>query len=350
MNLPLPGQTLAAIREQFQQARQGGVRHREIAEKLQVSEGELIAAHIGAEPSSLMRVTRLQPHWQSLLTAIAALGEVMALTRNASCVHEKEGVYAPVMEQALASVMRGKQIDLLCHFEHWQHGFAVSESSEKGVQRSVQFYDAAGTAVHKAFLKPHSHLPAYLALVEQFSDSDQQPGIVVSQSLAVSGASDFPAFLAAWEEVEDARGLHALLTNCQGGCQPYLRQLVAETARPVPLESARVLLEQVAMEAVDILILVGNAGATQAHQGPVDKVVVMGPWLNVLDPGFNLHLREDHIASAWIVVQSGMHGLFSSLVLLDQSGALVTLFAAAHVTAKPEAKGWAELVERLPKV
>lgn len=350
MNLPLPGQPLAAIREQFQQARQGGVRHREIAEKLQLSEGELIAAHIDAEPSSLMRATRLQPHWQGLLTAIAGQGEVMALTRNASCVHEKEGIYAPAMAQAQASVMRGKQIDLLCRFEHWQHGFSVSESSEKGVQRSLQFYDAAGTAVHKVFLRPHSHLPAYLALVEQFAEADQQPGIVISQPLVPNGVADFHAFLAAWEEVHDARDLHTLLSQCQGRCLLYLQQLAAETVQAVTVGSARILLECAAAETVDTLILVGNAGVTQAHQGPVDKVVVMGPWLNVLDPGFNLHLREDHIASAWIVLQSGMYGLFSSLVLLDSAGALIALFASANVAGKPETKAWAALIERLPKV
>jgi putative hemin transport protein len=109
------------------------------------------------------------------------------------------------------------------------------------------------------------------------------------------------------------------------------------------------LLELAADEAVAPLILVGNAGVTQAHQGPIDKVVVMGPWLNVLDAGFNLHLREDHIASAWVVVQSGLHGMFSALVLLDQAGAVIALFASANVAGNAE-KAWAGLIERLPKV
>lgn len=356
MNLPLTSESLAVIREQFLQARQtGGVRHREIAEKLHISEGELIAAHIGMEPEALMRVTRLQPQWAALLTAIAGLGEVMALTRNAACVHEKQGVYAAVMdapaaEQKQPFLVRGQQIDLRCRFEHWQHGFAVEESGEKGVQRSLQFYDAAGTAVHKVFLRQHSDLPAYFALVKQFAATGQRAGIVAHPLPASASVKALPAFLARWEAVHDAHDLHALLAQCQDGCLPYLQQMTAEAAQPVSITAARALLEGASAEGATALILVGNIGVTQAHQGPVDKVVVMGPWLNVLDPGFNLHLREDHIASAWVVVQSGLHGMFSALALLDQAGMLIALFASVAVAGKPEAKAWAGLIDRLPKV
>jgi len=346
MNLPLTNDPLAAIREQFALARKAGLaRHREIAENLHISEGELIAAHIGAEATALMRATRLQPRWVEVLTALASLGEVMALTRNASCVHEKEGRYAAVT----GASVRGVHIDLHCHFAQWQHGFAVEESGEKGVQRSLQFYDATGTAVHKVFLRPHSDLSAYLALVDHYADANQQPGITV-QSLPVTGVeADFPAFLAAWDAVSDARDLHALLAQSQGGALSYLQQMCAESVLAVSVNAARTLLENAATEAVSVCILVGNAGVTQAHQGAVDKVVVMGPWLNVLDPGFNLHLREDHIASAWVVVQSSVQGMFSALTLLDQSGGLIALFAADRVADKPEAVAWAALIDRLPK-
>jgi len=178
MNLPLKNPVLAEISQQFQLERQAGrARHREIAEKLNISEGELIAAHVGAPADGLMRVTRLRPDWHALLGACASLGQVMALTRNAACVHEKDGVYSAVTEQSKVIYVRGEQIDLQCRFAHWQHGFAVEESGEKGVQRSLQFYDAAGIAVHKLFLRPQSDVTAYLALGEAFSDTNQLPGI-----------------------------------------------------------------------------------------------------------------------------------------------------------------------------
>lgn len=351
MNLPLKNPVLAEIRQQFQLERQAGrARHREIAEKLNISEGELIAAHIGAPADGLMRVSRLQPDWHALLKAFASLKQVMSLTRNAACVHEKDGVYSSVIEQANVVSVRGEQIDLQCRFAHWQHGFAVEESSEKGVQRSLQFYDAAGGAVHKVFLRPHSDVAAYLALVEQFSDKNQLPGITVQPFVAPTAIKDFPSFLVAWDMVHEARDLYTLLAHCGGACLSYVQQLAAEVAQQVPVNAARVLLETAATEAIAVLILTGNTGVTQAHSGLIDKVVVMGPWLNVLDPGFNLHLREDHIAFAWVVIQSGLHGLFSSLALLNEDGELITLFASVNVTDRPEANAWADLIERLPKV
>lgn len=350
MNLPLKNPLLAEIRRQFELERQAGrARHREIAGKLNISEGELIAAHIGAPADGLMRVKRLQPDWRALLVACASLKQVMALTRNASCVHEKEGLYTSVTQQANGVAVHGEQIDLQCHFEHWQHGFAVEESGEKGVQRSVQFYDPAGMAVHKVFLRPQSDITAYLALVEQFSDENQLPGITVRPSVAAALIQDFPAFLMAWDMVHDARDSYALLAKCQGACLSYQQQLAAEAVQQVSVSAARLLLETAAAENVAPLILTGNAGVTQSHSGPIDKVVIMGPWLNVLDSRFNLHLREDHIASAWVVVQSGLQGMFSALVLLDEAGALIALFACANVAGTSE-KAWAELIQRLPKV
>jgi putative hemin transport protein len=254
-----------------------------------------------------------------------------------------------VTEQGNVVIVGGDQIDLQCHLEHWQHGFAVAESGEKGVQRSLQFYDTAGVAVHKVFLRAQSDIAAYLALVEQFSDENQLPGIVARPSVTTAVVQDFPSFLMACDSVHDARDLYALLAQCEGACLFYLQQLAAETARQVPVPAARVLLEAAANEAFAPLILTGNAGVTQAHSGPVDKIVVMGPWLNVLDPGFNLHLREDYIASAWVVVQSGLHGMFSALVLLDGTGSLIALFASANVAGESE-NAWAELIDRLPKV
>jgi hypothetical protein len=37
------------------------------------------------------------------------------------------------------------------------------------------------------------------------------------------------------------------------------------------------------------MCFVGNRGCIQIHTGPVKNIKIMGPWLNVMDPGFNLH-------------------------------------------------------------
>ena len=42
------------------------------------------------------------------------------------------------------------------------------------------------------------------------------------------------------------------------------------------------------------MCFVGNHGMIQIHSGPVANIQPMGPWLNIMDPTFHLHLRTDH--------------------------------------------------------
>ena len=44
------------------------------------------------------------------------------------------------------------------------------------------------------------------------------------------------------------------------------------------------------------MCFVGNHGTIQIHTGTVKNLQPMGPWLNVMDPTFHMHLRMDHIA------------------------------------------------------
>ena len=66
------------------------MRERDLAAQLGISEAELVAARCGEG------VVRLDARVGDLLNGLGAVGEVMALTRNESAVHEKIGVYANV--------------------------------------------------------------------------------------------------------------------------------------------------------------------------------------------------------------------------------------------------------------
>ena len=169
--------SLEHIREQFRQARQSsGARHRDIAAQLNISEGQLVAAYVGSDALEL-QAQRLRPEWPSIIAALEGLGSVMALTRNASCVHEKIGIYQKASVQAHVGLVLGDAIDLRIFYEHWAHGFAVQDHSGQSEQAalSLQFFDAAGTAVHKIILKPQSDIAAYEQLCAQFAAADRQP-------------------------------------------------------------------------------------------------------------------------------------------------------------------------------
>jgi putative hemin transport protein len=66
------------------------MRERDLAAQLGISEAQLVAAHCGEG------VVRIEPDVATLLNGLEAVGEVMALTRNESAVHEKIGTYEEV--------------------------------------------------------------------------------------------------------------------------------------------------------------------------------------------------------------------------------------------------------------
>ena len=112
--------------------REKKARHRDIAEELGIAEGELIAAHAGLSlaDGALLGAVRLQADWPAIVAALEPLGEVMALTRNASCVHEKTGVYRKASHNNHVGLVLGGDIDLRVFYRHWAHGFAVREMGE----------------------------------------------------------------------------------------------------------------------------------------------------------------------------------------------------------------------------
>jgi putative hemin transport protein len=98
------------------------------------------------------------------------------------------------------------------------------------------------------------------------------------------------------------------------------------------------------------MVFVGNPGCIQIHTGPVARIVPMGPWINVMDPGFNLHLRADHVREAWVVRKPTSDGIVTSLELFDATGETIALLFGARKPGKPEDERWRELVAGLPRV
>ena len=346
------------LREAYGEARcAGAARHRDIAAQLGVSEGELIAAHVNAQPKLRgLQARRLRPEWPRLIAALETVGVVMALTRNDFCVHEKTGIYRNTSASGPArremGLVLGGEIDLRVFYGRWAHGFAVDEISEKGVQRSLQFFDAAGTAVHKVFVKPATDAEAWIALVVDFLSADRSPGLTPVITSATppekpDAEIDVAAFHQAWASLRDTHEFFGLLRTHGVTRTQALRLAEPRFVREVDTASAQQVLSCAASTGTSVMVFVGNRGMIQIHTGPVQKVVVIGPWLNVLDPGFNLHLREDHIASAWAVRKPTSDGLVTSLELFDAQGETIAMFFGERKPGRAEHCGWRELIDGL---
>src|SRR3546814_8316419 len=79
------------------------------------------------------------------------------------------------------------------------------------------------------------------------------------------------------------------------------------------------------------MIFVGSPGMVQIHTGPVTTLKQVGPWFNVLDPGFNLHLRDGDITEAWVVRKPTRDGIVTALEVYDAEGRQIAqMFGERH--------------------
>ena len=98
------------------------------------------------------------------------------------------------------------------------------------------------------------------------------------------------------------------------------------------------------------MVFVANQGCIQIHTGPVAKLAEMGPWYNVLDPNFNLHLNTDGIAWSWVTKKPTVDGIVTALEVFDKNGNLIVTFFGKRKPGIPELELWREIVGLLPLI
>jgi putative hemin transport protein len=344
------------IRQSFQALRANEkMRHRDIANQLGISEGEMIAAFTGINTIPLgigeMQVIRLYPKWVEIMSSIGPLGEVMALTRNASCVHEKVGTYNNASQDGPVGLVVG-EIDLRIFYHAWAYGFAVREMTKDGLQISLQFFDKAGVAIHKIHLRAQSSIANYDALVNQFQSNDQAPGIqVTSLDQAADELQDqdidVTAWRQSWRAMKDTHDFFGLLRQFKVTRTQGLRLADPEFVKALPVTVVKDLLDLAASTSTPLMVFVGNPGMLQIHSGPIQKVVMIGDWINVMDSRFNLHLHSDSVAQAWLVRKPTVDGIVTSIELFNGSGEAIAMFFGERKPGKAELTAWRTLVDEL---
>ncbi|MCR4267969.1 hemin-degrading factor [Nitratireductor sp. ZSWI3] len=326
------------------------MRERDLALQLGISEAELLAAHVGHG------VTRIAPDVAGVLPGLEALGEVMALTRNESAVHEKVGVYEKATVGSQHALVLGGDIDLRIFPSRWAFGFAVDKDGEDGVRRSLQFFDQAGEAVHKVHLRPRSDVSAYEALVGDLASADQSALIEVAQENIrdeVIAGDDLPAaelLRERWSAMTDVHQLFNILRKLKLTRHQAVHMIGEDYAWRLDNDALTAMLYQAVRDEVPIMCFVGSSGCIQIHTGTIHTVKPMGPWINVLDPGFNLHLRTDHVRELWAVRKPTKDGHVTSIEAYGAEGQLIAQFFGERHEGQDERPDWRLMVERLQKL
>ncbi|MFP4603031.1 MAG: hemin-degrading factor [Halochromatium sp.] len=324
---------------------QPGLRAREAAEQLGVSEAELLACH----PQS----RRLSEDWGALIADLRAVGPVMALTRNHAVVIEKTGPIEEVSiypEHGMGQVV-GEAIDLRLFLRHWQSGFALREPTDSGTRESLQFFDGRGTAVHKIYRVKATDASAWEALIARHF-WPQAPALQVAPAPPQSPQTpddeiDIEALRMAWEAMRNTHDFFGLLRRFQVERRQALRLVGSDLARRVAPTCYRTLFERVREHAMPVMLFVGSPGCIQIHTGPIQRLKTVGPWYNILDPDFNLHLWMDGVAESWLVRKPTDQGVVTSLECYDDAGELLLQCFGKRKGAESESPQWRALLDEI---
>ncbi len=324
------------------------LRIRNAAAILGCSEAELLATQVGN------KVQRLRPEFASILSEIETLGKVMALTRNEEVVHERKGVYLnPSLENPHVGLFVGEDIDLRIFFQCWAHAFAVEEEAKGGLRRSLQFFASDGEAIHKIYLTPHSEVEAYEALVDKYRSDVQTPEVSVQplpaptpekldEDIAVA------EFQQGWLTLRDTHDFFGLLKKF-GVTRTQALRLAPPGgfAISVKPQALRTTIEIAALTQTPIMAFVGNKGMIQIHTGPVKRLLDHEGWFNVMDPDFNLHVKEAGISSCWIVRKPTEDGMVTALECFNEAGEQVLQLFGKRKPGIPELPAWKTLIESI---
>ncbi|WP_317205177.1 hemin-degrading factor [Janthinobacterium sp.] len=341
---------------------------RDAARALGASEAELLATNVG------QGVTRLKSDADApreIMRRALDLGTVLATTRNESGVIDRTGVASKLKEKdgeasaganedsERAARMRniaggylGGEIDLRFNFSNWKHAFAVVQPGRDGkIARSLQFFNASGTSAHKIFLRSEAGVAVFDKLVAEFRLDEQDAPLTIVKAAPKAAKKpdagvDVKEFQSAWKEMGDVHEFKQILGEFQLSREQALRLAPAGAAERIAPAALRSLLEGAAAQQVAIMAFVGNEAVTQIFSGKIVKTGAAGDWYNVLDPNFNLHLRESALGSGWVVKRGGV----TSVEFFDKNGDLAVTFFGVRARATPQPQAWADLAQSLPRL
>lgn len=330
---------------------------RDAAQKLGVSEAELVATNVGKG------VTRLRDGnaaYKAVYDRLYELGQIKSITRNDNAVLERVGTVTKAKLNDDGRVIPGTgfaggPIDLRFGTDNWRSAFAVVQPGREGkISRSLQFFDMHGNAVNKVYLDNEAGVAVFDKLVADSRAADQSVALKVDRAPTrvvkkPNGEVDVKELRASWNELTDVHEFPRLLKDLGITREQALDLIGKDAAYRISAQSVQDLLNNSSKQAQPIMVFVSNPGMTQIFSGTVKKVQGSGEWFNVLDPDFNLHLRSAGIDHGWVVKRPAKDGVITSVEFYDANGEQVVNFFSRRDRNKEESAAWRSIVAGLTR-
>ncbi|WP_406706043.1 hemin-degrading factor [Sodalis sp.] len=309
---------------------------RDLAALAGISEAELTLARVGHDARTL------RPDFATLLPALGAVGETKTISRNEYAVHEQVGHYQNVkLQPHVGLVLNPRGLDLRLFPAQWQSAFALKEQTPRGERQSIQLFDRQGDSALKIYTTPATAMTAWEALIESYTVTSA-PTLELSPvpDTAVVVPHDSARIEQEWRGMTDVHQFFGLLKRHGLSRQQAFRAVPSDLAYRVDNHALRSLLPRLETAGNEIIIFVGNRSCIQVFTGPVQKQAPMEEWLNIFNPTFTLHLREDAIVESWVTRKPTRDGLVTSLELFAADGTQIAQFNGQRTEGESEQRQW----------
>ncbi|GAA4659938.1 hemin-degrading factor [Bartonella pachyuromydis] len=323
------------------------MRNRDFAISIGISEAELVAAYC-----TVGKAKRLKIDIATLLENAPQLGTVMALTRNEYAVHEVTGCFEKIVQNEHVPITLG-EIDLRIFAKQWKFGFEYEVIVLGKPTKSLQFFDQYGVAILKLYSKDTTNMEEWGKLVEKLLHEDQSSVLgVLPASISVQRDTttdlDIEQFQERWRNMTDVHQLHKIISEFKINRHDAVKYAGHEFANELRMEAVEIMLKEVAEQEIPIMCFVSNRGCIQIFTGQVKNIKQVGPWLNVLDHKFDLHLLVSGIDSVWSVRKPTSDSYVSSLEVFDKNGEMIVQFFGMRKEGQKEREDWRSLLDSLP--
>ncbi|CAM7901020.1 hypothetical protein KLMIMM195B_13270 [Klebsiella michiganensis] len=307
---------------------------RDIAAEMGISEAELTEARLGYD------AVRLQDDARAILTALETVGETKCICRNEYAVHEQVGEFTHQHLSGHAGlVLNPRALDLRLFLSQWASAFRLNDNG----RQSIQFFDPHGDALLKVYTTGNTDMAAWDALIAGHTQQSPAPlAIRPAEPLKYADSADAAALENEWRAMTDVHQFFGLLRKYSLSRQQAFRLVSDDLACRIDTQTLPGLLETIRQDGNEIMIFVGNRGCVQIFTGALEKVAPMRGWLNIFNPAFTLHLREESVDEIWVTRKPTSDGHVTEVVY--------ALDAQRQLVAKDSTSTWPAAAQSLPDV
>ena len=237
---------------------------RNAAKSLNVSEVELLSLSCGNG------TYRLKTEMEPVITKLTEANELTAICRNDSAVSEITGELTVQELDENLFHLRIQESEINIPPKKVASIFAAQVNN----RFSIQVFDTSGNAVQKFFLKGAHGMEQFFKDFSDLFSEDQS------------------------KETSVASSPHTLPVNDQTQSEEY------EFVK-VPNSLVRAVLTDCTQHDIPISLQVENGVSNQIFRGTIENVKDARGWFNILDPKFNLHLKEEDMQETFLATFKG---------------------------------------------